>query len=105
MATVKHHNLSAADPVSGAPSLDAADLTEERFIRRPFPKDARERGCYGYLLGRMQSSPDIPLARKDDLKRICREQFRISRDSFDYCWREAVEASGACWDQPGRRRR
>jgi hypothetical protein len=93
-------------PVSletGAPDFCAVDFTEVRNVPRRFPKDARERDCYRYLLEQMQATPDRPPRRKADYKKICRLRFHVTVDSFEYCWREAIKVTSAHWDQPGRR--
>jgi hypothetical protein len=105
MGRTKHHTLVAVDLEIGAPKIGVADLTEHRVVRRPFPKDAAERECYRYLLAQMQASPDRPRGTKTEIERTCRRQFHVTVDSFEYCWREAIKISGACWDQPGRRLR
>jgi hypothetical protein len=95
-------------PVSletGGPEIGAPDLTELRTVIRQFPKDATERDCYRYLLKQMQATPDRPRATKAELKKTCRRRFHVTVDSFEYCWREAIKASGARWAQPGRRPR
>ena len=98
-------SLSAVSLETGGPQFGAPDLTELRTVIRPFPKDAAERDCYRYLLQEMQATPERPRATKAELKKTCRRRFHIMVDSFDYCWREAIKASGARWDQPGRRPR
>jgi hypothetical protein len=90
---------------TGAAELGAADFTEVRNVPRPFPKDARERNCYRYLLEQMQAAPDLPHRTKDEVEEICRDRFHVTVDSFNYCWREAIKVTGAPWDQPGRPRR
>jgi hypothetical protein len=95
--------LSAVSLETGAPGLGMSDLTEFRTVIRPFPKDAAERDCYQYLLEQMQATPDRPPGRKVEFENKCRRRFRVSVDTFEYCWREAVKATGANWDQPGRR--
>jgi hypothetical protein len=98
-------SLSAVSLETGAPEIGAPDPTELRIDIRPFPKDAAERDCYRYLLEQMQATPERPHATKAELKKTCRRRFHIMVDSFDYCWRAAIKASGARWDQPGRRPR
>jgi hypothetical protein len=98
-------SLSAVSLETGGPEFGAPDLTELRTVIRPFPKDARERDCYRYLLEQMQATPDRPPATKAELKKTCRRRFHVTVDSFEFCWREAIKASGARWDQPGRRPR
>jgi hypothetical protein len=98
-------SLSAVSLETGGPEFGAPEPTELRLDMRPFPKDAAERDCYRYLLQEMQATPERPLATKAELKKTCRRRFHIMVDSFDYCWREAIKASGASWDQPGRRPR
>src|ERR1700687_5323242 len=104
MPTTKPSNsLSAVSLETRAPEFGAPDLTEFRNEIKPFPKDARERDCYRYLLEQMQATPDRPRATKAELEKTCRRQFHVTLGSFEYCWREAIKASGARWDQPGRR--
>jgi hypothetical protein len=98
-------SISPVSLETGGPEFSAPDLTELRTTIRPFPEDAAERDCYRYLLKQMQATPDRPRATKAELKKTCRRRFRITVDSFDYCWREAIKASGARWAQPGRRPR
>jgi hypothetical protein len=98
-------SLSAVSLETGAPELAMSDLTEFRTFIRPFPKDEAERDCYQYLLEQMRATPDRPLGPKVDFENSCRRQFRVTVDSFQYCWRQAIELTGACWDQPGRRPR
>jgi hypothetical protein len=105
MARKKRHCPSATSLKASAPGLGTPDLTEFRRVVRPFPKDAGERDCYRYLLDHMQASPERPDRTKADFERVCRRRFRVTVDSFDYCWREANKVSGAHWDQPGRRPR
>jgi uncharacterized short protein YbdD (DUF466 family) len=96
---------SAISLQTGGPELDAPDLTELRTVKTPFPKDAGERGCYRYLLEQMQAAPDRPPGTKAEFEKTCRRRFHVTLESFEYCWREAIKASGARWDQPGRRPR
>jgi len=98
-------HLSAESFATGAPSFDAADLTERRRVERPFLKDTGERDCYRYLLEQMEHSPDHPPALKGEFEGECRRRFQVTVNSFEYCWREAIKVSGAFWDQPGRRSR
>src|SRR4051812_39151663 len=98
-------SLSVISLETGAPELGAPDLTELRTGIRPFPKDAAERDCYRYLRGQMQATPDRPRETKAKFKTTCRRRFHVTVDSFEYCWREAIKASGTRWDQPGRRPR
>jgi hypothetical protein len=98
-------SLSAVSLATGRPGFGAPDLTELRTVVTQFPKNAGERDCYRYLLEQMQAAPDRPRVRKAELKKTCRRQFHVTVDSFAYCWREAIKASGAPWDQPGRRPR
>ncbi len=102
-ATKPSASLSALSAESGAPEFGTADFSELRNVPRPFPKDAGERGCYRYLLEQMQASPDHPFGKKAEFEDECRLAFRVTVDSFEYCWREAIKATGARWDQPGRR--
>ena len=104
-ATKPPISLSAVSLKTGAPKVGTPDLTELRILTRPFPKDSRERDCYQYLLKPMQATPDRPRGTKAEFKQFCRRRFRVTVDSFEYCWREAILASGAHWDQPGRRPR
>jgi hypothetical protein len=90
---------------TGAAVLCTPDLTENRIVLRPFPKDAGERNCYRYLMEQMQATLDLPHRTKDEVERTCRERFHVTVDSFNYCWREAIQVTGARWDQPGRPRR
>jgi hypothetical protein len=98
-------SLSAVSLETGGPEFGAPDLGEFRVEIRPFPKDARERDCYRYLLEQMQATPDRPRAKKTELKKTCRRRYRVTVAGFEYCWREAIKASGASWGQPGRRPR
>jgi hypothetical protein len=95
--------LSPVSLEKGAPELGTPDLTEFRTVIRPFPKDAAERDCYQHLLEQMQATPDRAPGPKVDFEDSCRWRFRLSVDSFEYCWREAIKITGACWDRPGRR--
>jgi hypothetical protein len=106
MPTTKPSNsLSAVSLETGGPELGAPNLTELRTVIRQFPKDAAERDCYRYLLKQMQATPGHPRATKGEFEKTCRRRFHVTLDSFEYCWREAIKASGARWDQPGRRPR
>jgi hypothetical protein len=87
---------------TNAPEIAAPDLTEFRKVIRPFPKDTGERGCYGYLLGQMRSTPDRSRTTRDEFEKTCRKKFQVTVESFDYVWREANKVTGARWDQPGR---
>jgi hypothetical protein len=97
--------LSAVSLAVGSPILGTPDLTELRILTRPFPKDGGERACYQYLLGQMQAAPARPRRRKSEFEMTCRRRFRVTVESFDYCWHEAIKVTGARWDQPGRPRR
>jgi hypothetical protein len=99
------HSLFAIGLTVGRPQIGKPELTELRKLIRPFPKDAAERACYGYLLGLMQASPEQQRSPKAELKKYCRRTFRVTVDCFEYCWREAIKVSGANWDKPGRRPR
>jgi hypothetical protein len=88
-----------------APEIAAPDLTELRIVVRPFPKDAAERECYGYLLGQLRSPPDHSRTTRDGFKKTCRKKFQVTVESFDYVWREANKVTGARLDKPGRRPR
>ena len=99
---------SAVSLETGKPKLGAPDLTEFRTVIRRFPKDAAERNCYRYLLKQMQAAPGPPRATKAEFEDICQRRFHVTHvthASFEYCWREAIEASGARWGHPGRRPR
>jgi uncharacterized tellurite resistance protein B-like protein len=87
------------------PQIAAADLSEFRIVKRQFPKDAAERACYCFLLGLMQATLDRSPRTRAEFKEICKKKFRVTAKSFDYVWREAIKATGARWDQPGRRPR
>ena len=97
--------LSAVSLAAGAPILGTPDLTELRVLTRPFPKDGKERACYQYLLEQMQATPDRARRTKAEFKMTCRRRFRVTVESFDYSWHEAIKVTGARWDQPGRRPR
>jgi len=97
--------FSALSLKTGAPEFGTPDLTELRSRIRPFPKDAGERDCYRYLSEQMQGTPGRAPKTKAGFKRACRRRFSVTVDSFEYCWREAIKATGARWDQPGRRPR
>jgi hypothetical protein len=87
------------------PQIAAADLSEFRIVKWQFPKDAAERGCYCFLLVQMQATPDRPLRTRAEFEKTCRQRFRVTVESFGYVWREAIRATGASWDKPGRRPR
>jgi hypothetical protein len=95
--------LSAVSLETGTPEFGPSDLTEFRTRIRPFPKDVGERDCYQYLLEQMRATPDRPPGPKVDFENSCRRRFRVNVESFEYCWREAIKITGACWDRPGRR--
>ncbi len=101
-ATKSSISLSAVSLETGPLEFATPDLTEIRHILRPFPKDPGERACYRYLLEQMRAAPDRPPRRKAEYEKFCRKHFRVTVDSFDYCWREGIKVSGARWDQPGR---
>ena len=104
-ATKPPISLSAVSLATSPPEIGTPDFTELRPLIRPFPKDPGERGWYQYLLEQMQATPDRHRATKPELMKTCRLQFGVTVESFEYCWREAIKASGARWDQPGRRPR
>jgi hypothetical protein len=95
--------LSAVSLKTGTPKFGTPDLTEFRTFTRPFPKDAGERDCYQFLLEQMQAAPDRPRGKKAEFEKACQRRFHVNVGSFEYCWREAIKVTGACWDQPGRR--
>jgi hypothetical protein len=101
--TIPSTSLSPVGLETGAPEFGPSDLTEFRTVIRPFPKDEAERDCYQYLLKQMQAAPDRPPAPKVEFENDCRWRFDVTAESFEYCWREAIKATGANWDQPGRR--
>jgi hypothetical protein len=90
---------------TGAPELGTPDFTEIRNVPRPFPENAAERACYQYLLEQMQAAPNRAPRTRPEFERECRRRFRVTVDSFNHCWREAIKVTGARWDQPGRRSR
>jgi hypothetical protein len=96
-------SLTPVNLETGAYQLSAPDLTEHRTVIRPFPKDEGERACYQYLVAQMQAAPDRPCRTKAEFEKTCRRRFHVTKDSFEYCWREAIKVAGALWDQPGRR--
>jgi hypothetical protein len=96
--------ISALSLKMMAPEIGMPDLAERRVYTRLFPKDAAERACYLYLLALMRASPDYQQPTKKQLEHYCRGQFSVPVESFEDCWRTAIEASGACWNKPGRRR-
>jgi hypothetical protein len=102
VATKRSIDLFPVSLETGAPDLGPADFAEVRKVPRSFPKDRAERACYQYLLGQMQATPDRPRGTKTEIENYCRKRFRVTVDSFQYCWREAIMVSGAHWDQPGR---
>jgi hypothetical protein len=95
-ATKRSIDLFPVSLETGAPDLGAADFAEVRKVPRSFPKDGAERACYQYLLGHR------PHGTKTEIENYCRKRFRVTVDSFQYCWREAIMVTGARWDQPGR---
>jgi hypothetical protein len=99
------HSLFAVSLEPSASEACRPDLTEFRIVVRPFPKTTQERKCYQYLLAQMQAMPNCPQHTKAEFEKTCRARFRVTVDSFNYCWREAIKVSGADWDQPGRRSR
>jgi hypothetical protein len=99
------NSMRAGNLISGTPKLGVADLTEFRRETRPFPQNAAERACYGYLLEQMRASPRSQPATKAEFEDRCRPRFRVTKKSFEYIWREAIRVSGARWDRPGRRPR
>ena len=103
LATKQSISLSAVSLETGAPELATLDLTELRVCIRPFPKDPGERDCYQFLLEQMQAAPDRPREKKAEFEDTCRWRFHVNVDSFEYCWREAIKVTGACWARPGRR--
>jgi hypothetical protein len=102
VATKRSVDLFPVNLEPGSPEFFTADFTEVRNVPRPFPKDAGERDCYRYLLVKMQASLDRPHGAKTEIKNHCRGHFHVTVESFEYCWREAIKATGARWDQPGR---
>jgi hypothetical protein len=96
-------SISGVSLETGGPELGAPDLAELRTVIRPFPRDAAERDCFRYLLEQMQATTDRPRVTKAKFEKTCRWRFHVTLGSFEYCWREAIKASGARWDQPGRR--
>jgi hypothetical protein len=101
-----NHSMSAVSLEMTPPELGVPDFAEHRRFIRTFPKDRAERDCLRYLVDVMKASPEEQTAKKADLERFCRQQFRITAGSFDdYCWPEAIKASGANWDRSGRRPR
>ena len=97
--------LTAVSLETGAPEIGTPDLTELRTLIRPFPRDAGERDCYRFLLEQMQATPDRPSRTKAEFEKTCRRRFHVTVESFEYCWREAIQVTGARWNQPGRRPR
>jgi hypothetical protein len=97
------HSLFAVSLEPSAFEACGPDLTEFCIVVRPFPKTTQERNCYQYLLAEMQAMPNCPQGTRAGFKKTCRSRFRVTVDSFNYCWREAIKASGADWDEPGRR--
>jgi hypothetical protein len=83
------------------------DFAEYHTTRRLFPKDERERRCFQYLQEQMRAAPDRAPKTRAEFEKFCRSQrgFGVTRQEFEYCWREAIKVTGACWDRPGRRRR
>ena len=102
VATKRSVDLFPVNLEPGSPEFFTADFTEVRNVPRPFPKDGKERACYQYLLEQMQATPDRARRTKAEFKMTCRQRFRVTVESFEYCWREAIKATGARWDQPGR---
>jgi hypothetical protein len=102
MPATKPIHLFPVSLETGAPDLCTPDFAEVRNVPRRFPKDGGERDCYRYLLRQMQASPDRPHGTKTEIEKYCREHFHVTVDSFEYCWRDAIKATGARWDQPGR---
>ena len=102
MATTKPSiSLSAVSLEVGRPQFGKPDLTELRILIRTFPKDAGERGCFRYLLERMQATPDRHRGTKAELEKRSRRRFHVTAGTFDYCWREAIKATGALGIAPG----
>ena len=98
-------SLLAVSLETGRPEHGTPDLAEDRKAIRRFPKNAAERACYGYLLEQMQAAPNRPPRTRAEFKTACKQQFQVTVESFDYCWREAIKVTRARWDQPGRRPR
>jgi hypothetical protein len=55
-------------------------------------KDAEEQDCYRYLLDQMGACPNHPRGPKADFKKTRRRRFHVKVESFEYCWRESIEA-------------
>jgi hypothetical protein len=105
--TVKKRSTSipAGGLETGAPEIGTPDMTERRIVIREFPKNAAERDCYRYLIEQMHAAAHYPSRTRADFQKTCRRKFRITVESFNYIWREAIAVTGARWDQPGRRPR
>jgi hypothetical protein len=97
--------ISGASLETDPPEIAQAELTEFRIVKHPFPKDRPERDCYGYLLKEMQATPDRSSRKKIEFQKYCRRHFKVTVESFENAWREAIKVTGARWDQPGRRPR
>jgi hypothetical protein len=95
--------ISAIGLETNPPEIATPDLTEFRIEKRAFPKDVAERNCYGFLVGEMQAAPDHAIKTRSEIAAICRKRFRVTVESFQYLWREAIRVTGARWDKPGRR--
>src|SRR5688572_7825990 len=98
-------SLSAANLGPSSPELGTPDLTEHRISIRSFPRDTAESDCYRYLLEQMQAAPDRPRTTRAQLEMVCRRRFHVTVETFDYCWHDAIKATGARWNRPGRRPR
>jgi hypothetical protein len=105
LATTSSISLFAVSLETGTPEFGTVDFAEDRIVLRRFPKNAAERDTYLYLLRQVQDTPDGPRPTKDEIKDTCRRRFRVTVDSFQYCWREMNKVTGAGWDLPGRRPR
>jgi hypothetical protein len=100
-----NYEIFAASLAIMQPEMGVALFAEGRISTSLFPKDEAERACFEYIVAHMLASPNWQQSTKAELERDCRSQFNVTVGSFDECWREAIKASGACWNQQGRRSR
>ena len=94
-------SLSAVSSETGVPKFGTVDFTEIHTIPRPFPKDAKERRCYQYLLQQMQAAPDRPRATKPELKEFCRRWFRVTVESFSTAGAKPLRPAAPFGISPG----
>jgi hypothetical protein len=83
--------------------IEEAALNKWLMRKRDRETRAADKGCLGWLEGKMFASPDRNLRPKRDWFREAEEKFGVSRRAFNGAWKSAILRTGSQWGARGRK--